>query len=91
MAIDTVKRNGHFSLREKYNEIKDGFQEAMQTNKMAVGKFKRMAQDAVEESGERVKDAVSDANKTVKKNPWPYVAGASAAALLFGFILGRKK
>ena len=91
MTIELTKKNGHFNIKEKYSELKDTLEDAIQQNKKALGKFKRMAESAAYDSGEKIKDAVIDADRTVRKNPWPYLAGATACAMLLGFILGRKK
>ena len=91
MAIEMAKKNGHLNIKEKYSDLKETLQDAVLQNKMAVGKFKRMAENAVYEGGEKIKDAATVADRHVRKNPWAYLAGATTCALLLGFILGKKK
>ena len=59
-----------------------------------MDKYKNFGQEVLEalSSGkEKVKDMASDAQRTVKKNPWAYIGAASAAGLLFGLMLSKKK
>ena len=76
-------------LGEKYNDIKDALFEVASNNKETVNRVRKMALNAVEEGQERFEDAVTDIEKKVKKNPWPYIGGAAIGALLLGFILGN--
>jgi ElaB/YqjD/DUF883 family membrane-anchored ribosome-binding protein len=38
---------------------------------------------------EKVVDVVTDIDNSVHEKPWKYMGGAAAAALVFGFLLGR--
>ena len=40
---------------------------------------------------EKVEDLLSEVDKSVHKNPWPYIGGAAVVALFFGYLLGRSK
>jgi len=40
---------------------------------------------------QKVVDVATDIDKSVHKNPWAYIGGTAAAALLFGFLLGRSR
>jgi len=91
MAIAAARKNGHFSMKEKYSEWKDALEDAMLQNKKVIGQLKRKAENAAYVSGEKMKDAAIVADRHVHKNPWPYIAGTAACAALVGFILGRKK
>lgn len=91
MAIELAKKNGHLNIMEKYSELKDTLEDAVLHNKKTMGKFKRLAENAVYESGEKIKDTATIADRNVRKNPWAYLAGATTCALLLGFILGKKK
>lgn len=75
-------------LGEKYGDIKDALFEVASKNKETMNRIKKATLNAVEEGQERFEDAVVDIDKKVKKNPWPYIGGAAAGALLLGFILG---
>ncbi len=39
--------------------------------------------------GSRLKGLAADIEERARKNPWPYVAGAAAGALLVGYLLNR--
>jgi len=56
-----------------------------------VGKVKHQTSDTYHHSKEKIEDAISDVDKSVHKNPWPYIGGAAAVALLFGYLLGRSR
>ena len=56
-----------------------------------TGKVQREAADTYHRGKEKIEDVLSDVDKSVHKNPWPYIGGAAAVALLFGYLLGRSK
>ena len=94
MAMDIMnlaKKNGMNGLVEKYEHFAQEIQEALLENKKALGKLKRATEEALYESGEKVKDVAIDAHRSVKKNPWAYIGAFTACALLIGFALGKKK
>jgi hypothetical protein len=37
------------------------------------------------------RELAGDVNKSVHQNPWPYIAGTAATAVLVGFLLGRSR
>ena len=49
------------------------------------------AQKKIRQGQEQLKDIVGDVDKQLHENPWPIVAGVSAASLLLGFIIGSSK
>lgn len=40
---------------------------------------------------EKVREVARDVDKSVRQNPWPYLAGTAAAGLLVGYLLGRNR
>ncbi len=56
-----------------------------------TGKVKHQTVDSYQVSKEKIEDVLSEVDKSVHKNPWPYIGGAAAVALLFGYLLGRSK
>ena len=56
-----------------------------------VDKVKHQTSDTYRHGKEKIEDAISDVDKSVHKNPWPYIGGAAAVALLFGYLLGRSR
>lgn len=53
-------------------------------------KAKHLTQDAIVEGEEKIKEMVSEADKRVHKDPWPYIAGAATFSLLLGYLIGSK-
>ena len=91
LANHTKKNGNSMHLKEKYESFVEELQEALMENKKAMDKLKKVTEQALEESGEKIAHAAKDMKKSVKKNPWAYIGAASAVALLAGFILGKKK
>ena len=90
--MNHTKKNGNIDLlKEKYEHFAHELQEALFENKKALDKLKKVTEEALEESGEKIIHVAKDVQKNVKKNPWAYIGAASAMALLVGFILGKKK
>ena len=91
--MNHLKKNGNIglTLKEKYEHFAQELQEAIIENKKAMDKLKKITEKAMEESGEKIIHAAKNVQKNVKKNPWAYIGAASVAALLAGFILGKKK
>ena len=40
---------------------------------------------------EKAREIAHDVDKSVHRNPWPYIAGTAAGGLLIGYILGRNR
>ncbi|HTL69890.1 MAG TPA: DUF883 domain-containing protein [Candidatus Eisenbacteria bacterium] len=78
-------------LGEKYSSIKEALTEVALNNKEVLGNVRRLAQDSIEEGQERFTETVETIDTEVRKNPWPYIGGAAAVALLLGFVLGNSK
>lgn len=53
--------------------------------------MKNRATETFEAGKQKVLDVASDIDKSVHKNPWAYIGGAAAVALVFGFLLGRSR
>lgn len=49
------------------------------------------AAHAKDVSLEKAREIAGDVNKNVHQNPWPYIAGTAATAVLVGFLLGRSR
>ena len=45
----------------------------------------------IETGKQKVAEVANDIDKSVHKNPWPYIGGAAAVALISGFLLGRSR
>jgi ElaB/YqjD/DUF883 family membrane-anchored ribosome-binding protein len=53
--------------------------------------MKNRATEKFEAGKQKVVDVATDINGSVHKNPWAYIGGAAATALIFGFLLGRSR
>jgi ElaB/YqjD/DUF883 family membrane-anchored ribosome-binding protein len=49
------------------------------------------AQEAILQGKEKVIEIAGDVDKRVHKDPWVYIAGAAAASLLLGYLMGSKR
>jgi len=56
-----------------------------------AGQMKNRAAETFEAGKQKVVDVATDINKSVHKSPWAYIGGAAAAALVFGFLLGKSR
>jgi ElaB/YqjD/DUF883 family membrane-anchored ribosome-binding protein len=75
-------------LTDKYRHIQDAVQQVAVKNREAWTRTRRLAEDALGEGGEKLKEAASEIDERVHENPWPYIGGVAIGALLLGFILG---
>ena len=72
------------AMEDKYTDLSSvvsAFSEQMKSR--ATAKFEAGRQKVVE--------VATDINKSVHSNPWAYIGGATAAALLCGFMLGKSR
>lgn len=53
--------------------------------------MKSRAAEKFEAGKQKVVDVATDIDKSVHKNPWAYIGGAAAAAMVFGFLLGKSR
>jgi ElaB/YqjD/DUF883 family membrane-anchored ribosome-binding protein len=51
--------------------------------------MKNRATETFQASKQKVVDVASNIDKSVHKNPWAYIGGVAAAALMFGFLLDK--
>ena len=78
-------------LGEKYSHIKEAIQEVASDKVKEFNRFKKTAQAAMDQSGEKLKEITTDLDEKVHENPWAYIGGAAFGALLLGYILGSSK
>ena len=75
-------------LGDKYSEIRELLEEAIKHQKNNFDQARRVAEDWAGDGGDGVRAAVEDLDDKVHENPWPYIGGVAASALLLGFLLG---
>jgi ElaB/YqjD/DUF883 family membrane-anchored ribosome-binding protein len=82
-------------VADKYTHLKGAFLGAEHSAVEALSAAQKRAVEAIvhakEVSEEKVKKAAQAVDTQVHTNPWPYIGGTAVVALLFGYILGRKK
>ena len=78
-------------LGEKYSHIKETLTEVALNNKEVLGRVKRITQDTLQDGQERIAEAAGEIDKQVRSNPWPYIGGVAAGALLLGFLMGSSR
>ncbi len=75
-------------LGEKYSTIRETLTEVAVNNKDVMNQVRRVAAERLEEGQEKIQQAAEDLDREVHRNPWPYIGGVAAGAVLLGFILG---
>ncbi len=78
-------------LTDKYSSLKDAVVGSVSGQRDAFEEIRETIEEAIRESEEAVRESADLLDKEVCKNPWPYLGGAAAVALLLGFILGDSK
>ena len=78
-------------LGEKYSSIKETLTEVALSNRDVVDRVRRIATDKIEAGQEKAIEAFEDLDKDIRRNPWGYIGGVAAGALLVGFILGNSR
>ncbi len=77
-------------LTDKYSHLKQSMTAGAEQGKQVIDQAKDLAQGAIVQGEEKLKEVVTDADKRVHKDPWPFIAGAAAFSLLLGYVLGSK-
>ena len=85
--LNHVRKNGLGLVMDKYEHFAQELQDALIENKKALAKLKTATQEVLAEGEHKIKQV----KREIKKNPWMYIGAASAAALVLGFALGKKK
>lgn len=83
------------AAREKKAELQDMLSDKYSHIKEAVGiearKAQNVAHEVIAESERKIKEATAKVDSNVRKDPWPYLAGTAALALLIGYLMGSKR
>ena len=81
--------------RDKREDLRDAMENKYSDLSSVVRTFtdhvRNNANEKFVAGKQKVVDVATDVNKSVHKNPWIYIGGASAVALAFGFLLGRSR
>ena len=72
------------AAQEKRDELKD-----IMANRYSH--IREAMTTGVDQGKEKVMEVAADIDQRVHKDPWVYVAGAAAASLLLGYLIGSKR
>lgn len=75
--------------KEKYSNLVDTLEDAALQSKKAIGRFRRLADEALYETGEKIKDQAVMVDRQAHKSPWAFIGGAALTALAVGVLVGR--
>jgi len=82
-------------IESKYTHLKEVLMEKEEDLADAIIAAKKKAIKAAlhasEVSSARAKEIATEVDRQVRENPWPYIGGVAAGALLIGYIMGRSK
>ena len=81
-------------MTDKYTNLKNFIVEAESNLAKSISVAGKQAIEAAAKakdvSVEKAREIATDVDKSVHKNPWPYIGGTAVVTLLLGYILGRK-
>jgi ElaB/YqjD/DUF883 family membrane-anchored ribosome-binding protein len=75
-------------IGDKYSQLRDVIEETATKGRKDFRRAKKTAENWLDENSEGLRETVADLDERVHENPWAYVGGVAAGALLLGFILG---
>ena len=75
-------------IGDKYTQLRDVLEETTTKGRKSYRRAKGAAEDWLGENTEGLRETVEDLDEKVHENPWAYLGGVAAGALLLGFILG---
>ncbi|MEK7775004.1 MAG: hypothetical protein AAB305_03860 [Candidatus Zixiibacteriota bacterium] len=83
------------AARDKKSELQAAMETKYTDLSSVVSAFtdqvKNRTTEKFEAGKQKVVDVATDINESAHKNPWAFVGGAAAAALVFGYLLGRSR
>jgi ElaB/YqjD/DUF883 family membrane-anchored ribosome-binding protein len=77
--------------KEKKDELKGLMVNKYAHIREAMSSGVEHAQEVIAQGKEKVIEIAGDVDKRVHKDPWVYIAGAAAASLLLGYLMGSKR
>ena len=79
------------AAKEKKDELKGLMVNKYAHIREAMAAGVGQAQEAIVHGREKVIEIAGDVDKRVHKDPWVYIAGAAAASLILGYLMGSKR
>lgn len=78
-------------LGDKYEHLKDFFQDIACNGEELAGQTKKQIVRSLHEEEKKLKETAADWDKKVRREPWLFIGGAALGSLILGMILSRKK
>ena len=78
-------------LGDKYDSIREAIEEAVSKNKTHFNRVKKLVESSIDQGQSQLKQKKGQIDKEVRDNPWKYLGGTAAGALLLGFIMGSSR
>ena len=79
------------AAKEKRDELKGLMSNRYAHIREAMSSGVEQGKVAFAQGTEKVKEIAVDVDNNVHKDPWVYIAGAAAASLLLGYLMGSKR
>jgi len=78
-------------MTNRYSHIREAMTSGVERGKDVLKHTQDLAQEAIIQGKERVKEISGEVDKRVHKDPWTYIAGAAVTSLLLGYFMGSKR
>jgi ElaB/YqjD/DUF883 family membrane-anchored ribosome-binding protein len=79
------------AAKEKRDELKGLMSNKYAHIREAMSSGVENAQELLAQGKEKAIEIAGNVDKRVHKDPWVYIAGAAAASLLLGYLMGSKR
>ena len=90
-ALELLNAVAHDNKAKLETAIADKYADLSSVINSFTEKVKGQAAERYEVGKQKVVDVATDIDRSVHKNPWAYIGGTAAAAIVFGFLLGRTR
>ncbi len=78
-------------MANRYSHIREAMTAGVDHGKEVLKHTQDFAMEAMAQGKEKATAIATDIDKRVHKDPWVYIAGAAAASLLVGYLMGSKR
>lgn len=91
MTTETQIRTSNTKISEALELLNEAAKEKRDELKGLMTDKYAHIREAVAAGAGQAKEMAGDVDKRVHKDPWVYIAGAAAASLIFGYLMGSKR